>query len=291
MRSALVTGTSTGIGLEIALHFARKGYRVFAGARKPDVVQKHPNLVPVRLDVDQDASVRECVASVGPVDVLVNNAGIGIAGTIEMMPMEKVRALFETNFFGAVRMVQAVLPSMRERRTGTVVNVSSGMGRMTLGGHGYYAATKHALAAVSDTLAEEGRPFGIRVAVIEPGVVLTPIWNKVEDVMPPGHPYQHVMSRLMQVFGAQLEGATLPDVVAQITYDAVESGAEKLRYPAGADAEVFAATRDRLGAADWVNMMAIEDDAEFFAAAEKAFGVDLYHPPSLNQRRAKSAAN
>jgi short-subunit dehydrogenase len=92
--------------------------------------------------------------------------------------MEKIRAMFETNFFGAVRMMQAVLPGMRERRSGTVVNITSAMGHITLGGHGYYAATKYALAAVSETLAAEVRWFGIRVAVIEPGVVLTPIWGK-----------------------------------------------------------------------------------------------------------------
>jgi NAD(P)-dependent dehydrogenase (short-subunit alcohol dehydrogenase family) len=103
MPTALITGASTGIGLETALHFARQGYRVFAGARKPEVVAQHPNLVPVRLDVDQDDSVRECVARVvkeaGAIDVLVNNAGIGQTGAVEMVPLATVRRLFETNFF------------------------------------------------------------------------------------------------------------------------------------------------------------------------------------------------
>jgi NAD(P)-dependent dehydrogenase (short-subunit alcohol dehydrogenase family) len=286
MRTALVTGTSTGIGLEIALHFAREGYRVYAGARRPEMVEKHANIVPVRLDVDDDESVRACVAGVGPVDVLVNNAGIGIAGPVEMVPMEKIRAMFETNFFGAVRMMQAVLPGMRERRSGTVVNITSLMGRVTLGGHGYYAATKYALTAVSETLAAEVRSFGIRVAVIEPGVVLTPIWGKAEYAMPADHPYPHVMGRLERLFGTQLDGATMPDVVARATYEAVETGATKLRYPVGVDAEVAAATRDRMTAAEWMELMTVEEDAAFFAQAERAFGVDLYHPPSLNQRRA-----
>lgn len=285
----MVTGTSTGIGLEIARHFAREGYRVFAAARRPEVVEKHANFVPVKLDVDNDESVRACIASVGPVDVLVNNAGIGMAGTVEMVPMEKIRAMFETNFFGAVRMMQAVLPGMRERHSGAVVNITSMLGHMTLAGHGYYAATKYALAAVSETLAAEVRSFGIRVAVIEPGVVLTPIWGKAEYAMPADHPYPHVMARLWQLFGTQLEGPTMPDVVAQATFDAVESGASKLRYPVGADAEVLAATRDRLSAAEWMELMTVEDDEAFFAKAEKAFGVDLYHPPSLNQRQKKAS--
>ncbi|MBV9885831.1 MAG: SDR family NAD(P)-dependent oxidoreductase, partial [Acidobacteria bacterium] len=224
------------------------------------------------------------------VDVLVNNAGIGIAGTVEMVPMAKIRAMFETNFFGAVRMMQAVLPSMRAQGGGTIVNVTSIMGHMTMGGHGYYAATKYALAAVSETLAMEVRRFGIRVAIIEPGVILTPIWNKAELAMPEDHPYQQVLGRLMQGFNAQLEGPTMPDVVARATYDAVESSAVKLRYPVGADAEVYAATRDRMTAGQWLELLAIEDDAEFFVRAENAFGVDLFHPPSLNQRRAKSTS-
>ncbi|MGC2154545.1 MAG: SDR family NAD(P)-dependent oxidoreductase, partial [Terriglobales bacterium] len=111
MPNALVTGSSTGIGLETALHFARNGYRVYAAARKPEVVQQHPNIVPVKLDVDQDASVRQCVDQVlrdaGAIDVLVNNAGIGVAGAIELVPIERARAMFETNFWGAVRMMQA----------------------------------------------------------------------------------------------------------------------------------------------------------------------------------------
>src|SRR5215467_16341667 len=110
MPTALVTGTSTGIGLETALYFAQQGYRVFAGARKPEVVERHPNIVPVKLDVDQDDSVRRCVAEVlkeaGAIDVLVNNAGVGLSGAVEMVPLDQGRAMFETNFFGAVRMMQ-----------------------------------------------------------------------------------------------------------------------------------------------------------------------------------------
>jgi NAD(P)-dependent dehydrogenase (short-subunit alcohol dehydrogenase family) len=188
MPSALITGTSTGIGFETALYFARHGYRVFAGARRPEAVECHPDIVPMKLDVDSDESVRECVAAVlaeaGAIDVLVNNAGVGLAGAVEMVPLEKVRGLFETNFFGAVRMMQAVLPSMRNRGSGTVVNVTSILGHMTLGCHGFYAATKFALAAVSESLAMEAKPFGIKVAIVEPGVILTPIWRKGERLMP-----------------------------------------------------------------------------------------------------------
>jgi NAD(P)-dependent dehydrogenase (short-subunit alcohol dehydrogenase family) len=289
MPTALITGTSTGIGLETALYFARHGYRVFAGARTPEVVERHPEIVPVKLDVDRDESVRQCVAAVlnqaGAIDVLVNNAGVGLSGSVEMVPLEKVRGMFETNFFGAVRMMQAVLPSMRTRRSGTVVNVTSILGHMTLGCHGFYAATKFALAAVSEALAMEAKPFGIQVAIVEPGVILTPIWSKGERLMPEGHPYRQAMERLWRLFRAQMEGGTMPDAVARAIYQAVQEGASKVRYPVGLDAEAIVAARDRMTAAEWIALFTEEDDGKFLAAAEDAFGVDLYNPPSLNARR------
>jgi NAD(P)-dependent dehydrogenase (short-subunit alcohol dehydrogenase family) len=289
MPTALITGTSTGIGLETALYFAEQGYQVFAGARKPEVVERRPNIVPVRLDVDQDSSVKECVARVlkeaGAIDVLVNNAGVGLAGAVELVPLERVRQMFETNFYGAMRMMQAVVPSMRERRSGTVVNVTSVMGHLTLGCHAFYAASKFALAAVSESLAIEVRPFGVKVAIIEPGVILTPIWEKAEAVAPEGHPYQQALARLYRVFGAQLEGGTLPGVVARKIFEAVKDGAPKVRYAVGADAEVMVAARDKMTAGEWVALLSEEDEEKFVAKAAEVFGVDLYNPPSLNQRR------
>jgi NAD(P)-dependent dehydrogenase (short-subunit alcohol dehydrogenase family) len=289
MLTALITGTSTGIGLETARYFADQGYRVFAGARKPEVMEHRPNIVPVKLDVDQDESVRACVAEVlkeaGAIDVLVNNAGVGLAGAVEMVPLDKVRQMFETNFFGAVRMMQAVLPSMRERRSGTVVNVTSVMGHVTLGCHGFYAATKFALAAVSESLAIEMKPLGVKVAIIEPGVILTPIWNKGETLMPEGHPYQQAMGRLFRLFGAQMDLGTKPDAVARAIYEAVCESATKLRYTVGLDAEVVAAARDRMTAGEWAALLTEEDEERFVANAEESFGADLYNPPSLNARK------
>jgi NAD(P)-dependent dehydrogenase (short-subunit alcohol dehydrogenase family) len=288
MPTALITGTSTGIGRETALHFARQDYRVFAGARNPAAVETHPNIVPVKLDVDQDDSVREAVKLVqdaGPIDVLVNNAGVGMAGAVEYVPLERVRAAFETNFYGAVRMMQAVLPAMRERRSGTIVNVTSIMGRLTLGCHAFYAATKFALAAVSESLAIEIRPFQVRVAIIEPGVILTPIWNKAEALMPEDHPYTLAMGRLWRLFEAQLANGTRPDAVASAIYDAVHDDEPKLRYSVGADSEVMAAARDRLTAAEWADLQGEPDDEKFLVRAQDVFGADLYNPPSLRARR------
>ena len=289
MPIALITGTSTGIGLSTALYFAERGYRVFAGARKPEVVASHPNLTAIALDVDQDASVRAAVDRVlkeaGAIDVLVNNAGIAQGGPMEMVPLEGIRRMFETNFFGAIRTMQAVMPAMRERRNGTIVNVTSIMGHTTFGAHGYYAATKFALAAVSESLAMEAKPLGIKVAIVEPGVILTPIWGKGERPSAEGSPYRRAMERLGRLFRAQRVDGTPAEVVAQAIFDAVEEGCVKLRYPVGPDAEVMAAARDRMTAAEWAALMTEEDDERFVAGAEKAFGADLYNPPSLYARK------
>lgn len=298
MPTAVITGASSGIGLETALYFAGHGYRVFAGARKPEAVERRPNIVPVRLDVDQDDSVRACVAEVlraaGSIDVLVNNAGVALVGAVELVPLARVRAMFETNFYGAVRMMQAVLPSMRVRRSGTVVNVTSMLGHATLGCHGFYAATKFALAAVSESLAMEMKPFGVKVAIVEPGVILTPIWNKGEATMPEGHPYQPPVRRLYRLFRAQMDGGTLPEAVAREIYEAVREGGAKVRYPVGDDANAIAAARDRMTAEEWVALLTEEDEERFVSRAEKAFGADLYNPPSANARtggdRAASAS-
>ena len=181
MPTALITGTSTGIGRETALHFAREGYRVFAGARDPATVETHPNIIPIRLDVDQDDSVRDAVITVQQetpgIDVLVNNAGIGFAGAVEYVPLDQVRAGFETNFYGAVRVMQAVVPSMRERRAGTIVNVASVNAFFEPDGAVVdYGAAKAALLNVAKALSQELAPKGIRINSVSPGPVATDLW-------------------------------------------------------------------------------------------------------------------
>ncbi len=295
MRSALITGTSTGIGLETALLFARRGYHVYAGARNPvgsaglqRAVAEGLSLTPIALDVDRDDSVRDAVAQVGTVDVLVNNAGIGLAAAVELMPMDDIRALFETNVFGAVRMLHALLPSMRERRAGTIINVTSMMGRLTLPCHAYYAATKFALSAISETLAMEVKPFGVRVAIIEPGVVLTPIWGKGEVALPEAHEYGQAMARLSRTFGPQMDGGTTPDLVAEAIYRAAtEDG--PLHVLVGADAEVLADARGRATADEWVSIYTEPDERRFVERATELCRADILSPPSLHARR-KAAA-
>jgi NAD(P)-dependent dehydrogenase (short-subunit alcohol dehydrogenase family) len=295
MLSALITGTSTGIGLETALLFARRGFRVYAGARNAAAseglqraVADGLSLTPIALDVDRDESVRQAVAEVGSVDVLVNNAGIASTGAVELMPMEDIRALFETNVFGAVRMMQAVLPFLRERRAGAIVNVTSTMGRVTFPCAGYYAATKSAVAALSETLAIEVRPFGIRVANIEPGVVLTPIWGKHGPVLPEVSEYGRGLARMSRLFAAQMEGGTSPDVVAEAIYRAAtEDG--PLHVPVRDDADVIAVARARATPDEWVSILAEPDEQRFVDRFTQLCSADILNPPSLNARR-KAAA-
>lgn len=179
MRSVLITGSSTGIGHATALRLHRAGFAVYATARRPETLADLAELgiTTLALDVTDEASmtaaVDRVVADHGAVDVLVNNAGYALAETVEEAPAEAVRAQFETNVFGPSRLIQLVLPGMRARRSGHIVNLSSIFGRFAVPGAGYYDATKHALEAISDALRLEVAPFGIQVVLVQPGPVRT----------------------------------------------------------------------------------------------------------------------
>jgi NAD(P)-dependent dehydrogenase (short-subunit alcohol dehydrogenase family) len=235
-------------------------------------------VTPVRLDVDSDDSVREAVAQAGPVDVLVNNAGIGGGGPVELARLERAKRTFETNYFGALRMIQAVLPGMRAQGSGAIVNVTSMAGRVPLPGHSHYCASKFALDALSETLAAEVRPLGIRVAIVEPGVVLTPIFSKsrimkLEDL----HPYEMCIRRLRRLFDSQLrKKPTMPEEVAEAIAQAVFTTEPRLRYLVGRDAEVLSALRTRLSDEEWIRLHTIVDDREFGRALNEAAGFELY---------------
>jgi len=190
----LITGCSTGIGQATAIRLARAGYQVFASMRNLAADSapltaiadaEDVNLTAIQLDVTDQRSSERAVQQVldksGRLDVLINNAGISGGGPIEEMPETVLRATFETNFFGAMRMMQLALPSMREARSGVIVNVSSVMARWIPALCSAYSGSKVALAAASEALAQEVQRFNIRVALIEPGVIQTPIFNKKKE--------------------------------------------------------------------------------------------------------------
>jgi NAD(P)-dependent dehydrogenase (short-subunit alcohol dehydrogenase family) len=206
--------------------------------------------------------VDQVLARAGRIDVLVNNAGIGGGGPIEDVPVDWVKTLFETNYFGAIRLVRAVLPGMRQRRSGAIVNVSSIFGRLAAAGHGHYAAAKHALEAASEALAQEVYEFGIRVALVEPGVVVTPIFTKARRFADPASPYAVHLRRLLLFYQMVMKTPSQPADVAAVIHEAVTTAEPRLRWLVGEDARKLAAGRARVSDEEYVATgRAMSDDA------------------------------
>ncbi|RLU84917.1 short-chain dehydrogenase/reductase [Streptomyces griseocarneus] len=249
--TALVTGCSSGIGRAAALRLHGAGLRVYATARRPETLEAlaERGMRTLALDVTDPESARAAVETVtaehGAVDILVNNAGYGLSGTFEETPLDRVRDQFETNVFGLVGLTQLVLPGMRERRRGTVVNVSSIFGRYAAPGGGYYHASKHAVEALSDALRLEVAGFGIRVSLVEPGPVRTPWGQTFMDHLPTGRedsPYRRFHERTAQYYDAIYNGTrkTLAGtfaIEAEQVAAAIERAAlarrPRARYPVG----------------------------------------------------------
>jgi len=247
MSVILVTGSSTGIGQETALHMARRGHQVFAGVRSPNTATELQEKIStenlpldvVQLDITNDDSVEQAIhtvmSSAGRIDALVNNAGIGGGRAVEETPLEEVREVFETNYFGSVRMLLAVTPIMREQRSGRIVTMGSLAGRMVFGCHGHYSATKWALEGLSEALSFEMAEFNVHVAVIEPGSVPTPAWEK--GTPPPADSkYMNSMERLGAWATHTMKHPAAPLDVAEAVADAIESDTPRFRYPVGQDA-------------------------------------------------------
>jgi NAD(P)-dependent dehydrogenase (short-subunit alcohol dehydrogenase family) len=170
------------------------------------------------------------------------------------------------------------------------VNVTSIMGRLTQACHGFYSASKHALAALSEALAAEMKPFGVRVAIVEPGVVVTPIWGKGGIEMPAEHAYKAPLGRLLHLFDAQCDDGTLPDAVARVILEAATVDSPRLHWLAGEDALAMMCGRDRLAPEEWIDWQAQPDTSAFLRQAEQLFEADLFHKPSLHSRRKNNAA-
>ncbi len=288
MKTAVVTGTSTGIGYTTSLHLARNGYRVFAGMRnlaKAEALEKAAAeeslpVTVVALDICDSSSVSDAFASVAghsPVDLLVNNAGIGGASPLELTPEDEHRQMFETNYFGAVRCIQAVLPSMRERQTGCIVNITSAVGLLATPNQIAYSASKWALECLGEALAHEVYRFGVRVVNVEPGVIMTNIFeNSAEQTRyDKTSPYQPIMRRNGKVFAAGFKRAVPPERVAETILEAATTDDYRLRWPVGPDAEGMMAARQRLAAEDWVRMGDDLSDQEYNARFKEYFGIDL----------------
>jgi NAD(P)-dependent dehydrogenase (short-subunit alcohol dehydrogenase family) len=243
MGRILITGCSTGFGRAAAVELTKRGHEVVATARRVEAIDDLDVAARLVLDVDDDASVGCAVDAAGAVDALVNNAGFGISGPIEQVPVAQVRAIMETNYIGVVRMVQAVLPAMRSRGSGTIVNVSSVAGRVAPPLGGFYAASKFALEALSEALHYEVGHFGVRVRLVEPGVFATEFQAKEYgfSIAAPYDELEREWAGARRALGSgDMPG---PESVAQVIADAIESDEPRLRWPVGDDAEMVLAVR------------------------------------------------
>ena len=241
-----ITGTSSGFGRRIAEEAIERGDRVIATARDPkvlaDLVSRAPHRVhALRLDVTRPDEIKNAVAAAyerfGAIDVLVNNAGFSIVGALEETSEDELRATMELMFFGAVSLTRAVLPRMRERKTGTIVQITSVGGLITSPGFGPYCAAKHALEAVSEALAGEVAPFGIRVLIVEPGAFRTELFGSAFRTMPAMPEYAASVGPT-RAFVTDVAGVQQgdPAKAARAIVDAVTAGSHPLRLPLGADA-------------------------------------------------------
>ena len=286
MSVILVTGASTGIGQATALHLASKGHRVFAGVRSPDTAQELKEKIAaealavelIQLDITDDDSVNNAVgaimASEGRIDALVNNAGIGGGRAVEETPLEEVREVFDTNYFGTVRMLLAITPIMREQRSGRIVTVGSLAGRMVFGCHGHYSAAKWALEGLSEALAFEIAEFNVHVSIIEPGSVPTPAWEKGTPPPADSH-YMNSLERLGRWATHTMQNPAAPIDVAYAIADAIESDTPRFRYVVGQDAIENLAGRASVDDEEWIAANRLQGEA-FRQRWKEIVGVDYF---------------
>lgn len=274
MSTVLITGTSKGIGFETALCFARAGHKVLATMRNPAQSpalaefaerEKLPIFVS-SLDVDSDSSVSDGIAALtkahGDIDVLINNAGVETMGSVEETPLSLFRSVMETNYFGVIRCTQAVLPQMRERGSGCIVQISSVAGRFTQPPMAAYCASKWALEAMTEALASELKTFGVRVALIEPGVINTAMARRLTST---GLSKYRQSERMAGFFTKSLTESRPTSMVAEKILEVVDSGTWQLRHPVGPDAAPMISTRQSMTDEAWVDWHSA-DDERFFAA-------------------------
>src|SRR5207248_1830148 len=262
---AVITGVSSGIGNATARALVARGYRVFGTARSeasivPEKVERV--LLDVRDGESIERGVGEVLAKAGHIDLLVNNAGGSLDGAFEETPLGQARDLFDLNFFGAVRMTQAVLPAMRARKSGRIVFISSVLGFLPAPFMGFYAASKHALEGLAESLDHETRTLGIRVALVEPGFMRTNIDNNGIVAAHPLDDYATPRNSAGQRISSSVSAGDDPSVVAEAVLQAATARKPRLRYPVGNGASLLARLRRYLPA------------GVFDGALRKRFGLD-----------------
>lgn len=271
MARILVTGARRGIGREITLTLARAGHDVVATMRDPSgsdlagiAAQEGLAISLAALDVDDDASVAALFAQadMASIDVLINNAGILSINALEDESMAMIQAVMNTNFFGPMRCMKAVIPAMRERRQGLIINLSSIAGRMAVFSHSAYGPSKFALEAASEVAAQELAPFGVRVALVEPGIIATDM--AVANLPQPRAGSAYPSGRRMVAMNADAANGTPPAVVANAVLDIVSGRNTAFRTLCGADSQMFIGMRERMSDDAWIAMSDTLDDGVFF---------------------------
>lgn len=269
-RVAVVTGASSGIGYETSLTLARNGFVTYATMRslnkgeniKSAAEEEKLPLKIVQLDVTDDESVKDAMQSIiseaSGIDVLVNNAGYGLVGALEDLAMEEIKSQYGTNLFGVIRVTQAVLPIMRKQKSGIIVNISSAAGRFAIPGQSAYVSTKFAIEGLSESIAYELEPFGIKVVLIEPGIVKTSMANNMviaKKSQDPSSPYYRLIENAVSSIEHGLETRSSPDVVAKVVLKAVTSENPNLRYLAGKDIETWMEAKRSMSDEEFHKMM------------------------------------
>ncbi len=283
----VVTGANSGIGRATALHLASVGHRVVGTVRAVGKAEKLLALAAdsdltielVELDVGDDASVKagfeQILEMTGRIDNLVNNAGVGGNAVVEECPSDVYLDVFNINVVGATRCTQAVLPSMRERGSGTIINITSVAGRIASLAQAPYVASKWALEGVSEELAQEVAAFGVRVAIIEPGVTKSSIFAKNTDVPNSTGAYETLYRHMFRFYMAGRVHATDPLEVGKTIEHAITTADPQLRYAVSWCSPEMSALHDRIAYDDWIELGKIDDEGEYAKRFQQIFGVEI----------------
>ena len=271
----IVTGANSGIGRSTAITLAKNGYTVFGAMRSLERGEKLREIAQhlglkineVELDISNTDSVTQGINEIKSqterIDVLINNAGVGSNAVIEDVNIELDKDVFETNFWGAIRCIQAVLPTMRAQQSGHIVQVSSIAGRVGLPAQPIYSASKWALEGLSENLAHDLSSFGIRVSIIEPGVTRTAILGK-NNTVPDNPDYEDVYGRMLDMYLEGIEANVRPEAVSETILECLESQRKQLRWPVawGADTMVNARHDGSVPDEDWIRIGSLVNDRE-----------------------------
>ncbi len=286
MTVTVVTGANSGIGRATAVHLAAAGHTVYGAMRdlgKGDkLAQKAAaagcHVHPISIDVSDDASVQAGFAEVidreGTVDVLVNNAGIGMNAVVEEVDIDEAKMVFDVNYFGIVRCSQAVLPTMRAQRSGTIVNISSVAGRVAAIAQAIYASSKWAVECLSENMAQELAPWDIKVRIVEPGVTRTALLAKHTDLRETSE-YADAYRRMFAFYLAGIEAGVPADAVAEVIASAIDDDTDRLRYICAYGGQELVDGRAGLDDTGWIDLGRASSDDDYFAGFEAAFGLDL----------------